>query len=252
MSGLIFIFIITLAVFALRLARAIEEQDEITKRLQSANEVRAALLENLRRSLEEEGIAVKIDLKQGVLRLTDRAIGFDRGSADPQPPANVGTVASVLLRVLPDYVACVAAPTEPLDTQARSDFCNRPGPGLPVQECTAEEDPDPKVDTVLIEGHTDSVPIHSWKFKDNLALSAARSSEVFRMMTEDCEPDLSRLRNRSGKPVMSVSGYGETRPIEEGDLEADANRRIDLRFLMELPQQEEVEPARATREELAS
>jgi chemotaxis protein MotB len=103
----------------------------------------------------------------------------------------------------------------------------------------------------LIEGHTDSVPIGAgFRYRDNLELSAARSAEVLRMM-RDCEPGLERLRNRGGMAVVSVSGYGETRLADPADPEAARNRRIDLRFLMELPEAEEPEPVAETREGLS-
>ncbi len=59
-------------------------------------------------------------------------------------------------------------------------------------------------------------------------------------MMVECEPELSGLLHRVGSPVLSVSGYGETRPVDRNHGEAGANRRIDSRFLMEPP---EVKPA---------
>jgi hypothetical protein len=54
-------------------------------------------------------------------------------------------------------------------------------------------------------------------------------------MMVGCEPELAGLTNQSRSPVISVSGYGETRPVDTDHRDADANRRIDLRFLMEPP-----------------
>lgn len=259
MSGLIFIFIITLAVFSLRLAEAQQRLDDTEKRLRSADAVRSELLAKLEKQLLDEGIQVEVDPVQGVLRLTDKAISFERGKAEPQPPENVGTVASVLLRVLPAYVASCVPPNDMLEVAAsRPAFCSMARDFAADRDCGSHQEDDPRVDTVLVEGHTDSVPIRQLsKYKDNLELSAARSSEVLRMMTDVCEPALRGLLNRSGAPVVSVSGYGETRPVDEQDREADVNRRIDLRFLMELPREEEQtlgepEPIEATREGLSS
>jgi chemotaxis protein MotB len=252
MSGLIFIFIITIAVFALRLAKTRAE-------LTNAEDVREAVVKSIADELKNEGIDVEVDLDQGVLRLTDRAIQFPRGQ--PKPLAdhhdNVGIVASVLLRVLRCYVHAEQPAEDARMSGHRLSYCQQNGDGRPAYRCP-DGSHGAKVDTVLIEGHTDSVPIGAAsRYTDNLDLSAARSAEVFRMMHQ-CEPQLPRLVNRTGSPVISVSGYGEMRPIDRADREADANRRIDLRFLMEPPKTDpehqagsEPQPVEETRRELS-
>lgn len=231
MSGLIFIFIITLAVFALRLAKTRAE-------LTNAKDVREQVVHSIAAELKKEGIDVEVDVEQGVLRLTDRAIQFPRGKSEPLPDhqSNVGVVASVLLRVLRCYVHEERQPMEDVHPRAgRQPYCQQNGDVAAPYRCP-DDARGAKVDTVLIEGHTDSVRVGSGsRYQDNLDLSAARSAEVFRMM-QQCEPRLLGLMNRSGSPAISVSGYGETRPIDRENREGDANRRIDLRFLMEPPQ----------------
>lgn len=246
MAGLIFVFIITLAVFSLRLART-------QKVLTDAREVRVGILLDLKKELEHAEIEVIVDLEHGVLSLTDKAIRFDRGASEPVPEhrSHVGRVANVLLRVLPRYVdSCVASGVLP-EPQRRPSHCVPDGVRPTPEDCASGSE-GPKVETVLIEGHTDSVPIGpGFRYRDNIELSAARSAQVLRMIQE-CEPEVAGLRNRGGMAVVSVSGYGETRPADP-DPEADRNRRIDLRFLMELPGSEpaEPEPVTETRQELA-
>lgn len=261
MSGLIFIFIITVAVFALRLAETRQSLAETREELTNSDEVKKQVIESIRSELEKEGIEVEVDPEQGVLRLTDRAILFERGAADPDSKyhANVGIVANVLLRVLRCHVhevgriaALALPPQHPSYCKARDQVAD--------SYVCPQERAGAKVNTVLVEGHTDSVPIKgSRRFKDNLDLSAARSAEVLRMMHQ-CEPELSGLTNRSNAPVISVSGYGETRPIDRQHPDADENRRIDLRFLMAPPEEStpspEIEvaapaPVEETRRELA-
>jgi len=244
MSGLIFVFIITVAVFALRLAKA-------TTDLTNAEAVRMQVVETLADELRKEGIDVMVDRQQGVLRLTDRAIRFPRGVSEPEADhhANVGVVASVLLRVLRCYVAAVTPIDELRPRATRPPYCAPGDAGAAPYRCGADT-AGAKVSTVLIEGHTDSVPIGAgFQFKDNLELSAARAAAVFRMM-QQCEPQLSGLINLSASPVLSVSGYGDTRPVDRDHREADANRRIDLRFLME-PPQVVPQPIEDTKRELA-
>lgn len=101
----------------------------------------------------------------------------------------------------------------------------------------------------MIEGHTDSVPIANG---DNLNLSAARSTQILRLFEQDA-PELSDFRNKSKKPVLSVSGYGATRPANPDDTTAPENRRIDIRFVMELPEKayaSEPPPVTETRREI--
>jgi len=56
---------------------------------------------------------------------------------------------------------------------------------------------------VLIEGHTDSIPIHG-KFDDNWALSVARATSIVRILTNDYQVDAHRV---------TASGRGEFYPV---------------------------------------
>ena len=80
--------------------------------------------------------------------------------------------------------------------------------------------------------------------KDNLDLSALRATSTFRELLK-VQPSLSEYRSPSDNRVLSVSGYGEHRPVarEEGESTErynQRNRRIDLRILMATPKSEEV------------
>jgi len=74
----------------------------------------------------------------------------------------------------------------------------------------------PEVRVVQVEGHTDSRGDDDF----NLELSQARSESVVRFLTEHGVA-ASRLR---------AKGYGETRPVDERDVEAawDRNRRVEF------------------------
>lgn len=95
------------------------------------------------------------------------------------------------------------------------------------------------IETVQIEGHTDTDRGRI----DNIELSTRRASATF-FAIRNAFPMILDHANVRGQPVMSVSGYGEMRPIEtnattEGKA---ANRRIDLRIIMYAPSTvEEVE-----------
>jgi chemotaxis protein MotB len=77
---------------------------------------------------------------------------------------------------------------------------------------------------VRIEGHTDSVPIHTSKFRSNWELSAARAIAIMEVMSDRFEIDSQRL---------AIAGYADTVPVAQNDsLEGRArNRRVDLVIL---------------------
>ncbi|MGA2185661.1 MAG: flagellar motor protein MotB [Bryobacteraceae bacterium] len=73
---------------------------------------------------------------------------------------------------------------------------------------------------VRLEGHTDSVPIHTEQYQSNWELSAARSIALMRLLTED------------GVPVdkLSIAGYANNAPADSNDTEEgrSRNRRVDV------------------------
>ncbi len=77
-----------------------------------------------------------------------------------------------------------------------------------------------------LEGHTDSVPIHTSRFRSNWDLSAARSIALLQMFTEQFGVPSERL---------SIAGYADTAPIAANDTEAGRarNRRVDIVILNE-------------------
>jgi len=78
---------------------------------------------------------------------------------------------------------------------------------------------------ILVEGHTDNVPIKNKKFKDNWELSAARAINVVRYFTEEL-PEGKRFDPK----VFEVIGYGEYKPIAPNDTAENRqkNRRIEV------------------------
>ena len=76
---------------------------------------------------------------------------------------------------------------------------------------------------ILVEGHTDSDPISTAQYADNMALSSARAGNVWRELV------------RCGLPPeeMASIGYGEYRPIAPNDSAANKskNRRVVITIL---------------------
>ena len=238
MVGVLFIFIIMLMVFALdfrsktdvqesavevarqvaaKLAELREEVHGEISTLDRAQEIRRQLLHDLQGQLRAEGLDVQVDEANGVLRLTENAVRFDSNRSDLGDAArgNVGKIARVLDRILPAYSAC------------------RAGDGAPA----CRDDLGSAIDTVFVEGHTDVTGPKDPGERDrrNWQLSAERSVNTYRALLTD-SPALHALRNHRGQEIVSVSGYSSTRPVDPGDgVDAFArNRRIDLRFVMEV------------------
>ena len=232
-SALIFVFIIMLAVFAYQLAN-------VTEDLTAADETRDRMLVEIATRLQDSGMRVEVLADQGVLRLSENSINFPSGSEAPasEHHQNVGLLAQAIAEVVPCYVS-----------RSRGEFMSRGDGNVPpycqspaapsTYECREETLPW-LLETLLIEGHTDDVPVASGRrFRDNLELSSIRAATVQRMIIE-CEPGVKYLRNTHDYPILSTSGYGATRPVSNSSEQTDetrrVNRRIDLRFLLEPPE----------------
>lgn len=75
--------------------------------------------------------------------------------------------------------------------------------------------------TVLIEGHTDNVPIKTNQFKDNWDLSTARATSIVRILTKDNSFDSNRI---------TATGRSEFHPVKPNDTVEGraANRRTEV------------------------
>lgn len=247
LSGLLFLFIITLVLFSLRLkdtqrdleaelARAkaeiaryerlqaeLEEQlrqlaeekvklEELIRQLTGGRAVRELLLLDLRQALLRHGTRVEVDLEHGILRLPEDVL-FPSGSAKLRPVGDrmLDRLAKALEEILPGYVW--------------------------NENATSSEFARTTVEAIFIEGHTDNVPVAADSpFEDNWELSTARAIKTYKAMLSHCE-ELDHFHNEFRSPLFSVSGYADRRPVasNESDEGRRLNRRIDLRFIMSPP-----------------
>ena len=76
---------------------------------------------------------------------------------------------------------------------------------------------------IVVEGHTDNIPINSVKFPSNFALSAGRAVSVTSVFLND--PNISMDR-------LSLRGYGEVRPEATNATRAGRarNRRVEIKI----------------------
>lgn len=95
------------------------------------------------------------------------------------------------------------------------------------------------IEAVQVEGHTDTVGDE----RSNMRLSARRAAAAFDEIVGD-RPGLLDFDNLRGQPVLSVAGYGKGRTIADEAQPGgkDANRRIDIRFIMYAPADEDSIP----------
>jgi chemotaxis protein MotB len=77
---------------------------------------------------------------------------------------------------------------------------------------------------VRLEGHTDSIPIHTAQFRSNWELSAARSIAMLELFSTHYNIPRSRL---------AIAGYADTAPKDSNDTEEGRahNRRVDIVIL---------------------
>jgi flagellar motor protein MotB len=170
----------------------------------------ASMLDGIQRELKARDIEVALDETKTVLRIPEQQLQFALGKYDiPSEQASHATaIGEALLSALsnPDHLSLL--------------------------------------DTVFIEGHTDSVP--SSKEMGNWGLSTYRAISLWNFWTikPGTVTELKSLRTRPidpsipTKPLISVSGYAETRsthqPFDAEKLPADRpeDRRIDIRFTL--------------------
>ena len=77
---------------------------------------------------------------------------------------------------------------------------------------------------VRLEGHTDSIPIHTARFRSNWVLSVARGVAMLELLTQ---------RYRIPEERLAVAGYGATAPVTSNQSAEgrSRNRRVDIVIL---------------------
>lgn len=205
MAGLLVIFILACAALLLRLAYMEERVSQNIDELKQASKTRAEILKEITMELERQGIRVEISDNDTVLRIPEQAFHFETGryevSSEHQDAAySIGQ-------------ALYAAITK----EQRWRY----------------------LDTVFVEGHTDSRTARNYRM-GNWELSALRAIALWKYWTQETPygTSLEELRNRDGKPLFSVSGYSATRRVAEQEDTEEAmrkNRRIDIRFTTRQP-----------------
>jgi flagellar motor protein MotB len=194
---------------------------------------RKAFMASLSAALEAEGVKSRAYPNNGLLRISVQNVVFPLGRADLQAESmqsfdRVGAVLEKALSCLkprstPVYKAPSAmAPFQGIACSAASEMAFECSPAFQ----------DLRLAAVQLEGHADARQLSGGHFKDNLELSSARAETLLRRL-QSCQPGLFNVGNGVGNPLLNVAAHSTQQPADKANPMSDANRRIELRFLLE-------------------
>ena len=202
---------------------AMRRPDPLEEYLSGVASSRRIALESLRDAIRAEfpDLEVVISSESDALRFQGEGL-FASGSTNLNATKRrvVERIAELLDQLLPCYS---------LGTRSEYDAACNPGFAI--------------VEAVQIEGHTDDVGSDVF----NIGLGSGRAVSTYGAMTSRVPALLDHL-NIDREPVLSIAGYGESRPVAPNDTAEGraTNRRIDLRFIMYSPaRSEEIDLIRA-------
>lgn len=214
MSALLVVFILAAVALIIELTQTQKKIERDIEQLKHAEQARRDILHEIRDELAKQNIEVLIADNDTVLRIPESTLAFASNSYDLPADENVRASVLIIGRVLH---AAINRPFNPSVTdKKRFDF----------------------LDTVFIEGHTDSVPTK--RIKGNWGLSTFRAISLWEYWGAELEvsPSFSEMSNAFGDKLFSVSGYAATRranDVEETREDRRENRRIDIRFTVKRP-----------------
>lgn len=213
MSGLLVIFLLAVVALILELTEKNQKIDEGIEELKKAEQARQSIINEVKTELQKMNIVVEIADNETVLRIPEKTLTFRSGDdkipKTKQKQEAVKNIGHVLHRaILRD---------------GRYAY----------------------LDTVFVEGHTDSDGI-KYRGKGNWGLSADRAISVWKawLNNDSLTPKFDEFKNHANQRLFSVSGYAATRRIELNefsDREKAKNRRIDIRFTVKRPKISQLE-----------
>lgn len=208
MSALLVIFILAAVMLIIELTEKTQNINADIQDLKNAEQARHDILHEVKDKLEARyNVKVEIAENDTVIRIPENTLTFARGKANiPQNDKVQEAVRNI---------------------------------GEVLQQAIIKNDRFQYLDTVFIEGHTDSRNIY-YKGKGNWGLSADRAIHVWQIWQDDLTvtPKLGNLKNSNNQKLFSVSGYAATRRIQEIEdtpNQRARNRRLDIRFTVKKP-----------------
>jgi flagellar motor protein MotB len=223
LSGLLILFVLASVVLMVELMEAKEELEnkkeaftQELKMLHMAEGVRKTILHEAADLLRQRGIQVTVSENETVISIPNDILGFDSAAfnINPQFEETALKIGEVLSMVI--------------NKEGREQY----------------------LDTIFIEGHTDSKNYYGVLGKGNWGLSTFRAISLWELWSKSLPShlNLAGINNKDGNPLFSVSGYAATRRMvvaELTDEDFGANRRIDIRFTIRRPSSEEYETVKS-------
>lgn len=220
MAALLVVFILAAVALIIELTQKQEQFTQDIQRLKNAEQARRDILHEIRDELAKQNVTVLIADNDTVLRIPESTLSFDSDEDelpdDPEVINSVRLIGEILHKAI----------------------------NQPFEESERQLQRFEYLDTVFIEGHTDS--LRSNRQKGNWGLSTFRAISLWEFWNEslDVTPPLGELENGYGNVLFSVSGYAATRRVNEEEITSEdrrSNRRIDIRFTVKRPELAEFE-----------
>lgn len=194
MSGVVAVVMLMLIVSVVQ--KQVAEREHLAERDRGEQAQRrqvTAMLNQMKTTFEQEGVAGLVSIDPGAGKVTLREGVFKSGSACIEPKARAAFV-QVEGRI--------------------GDYLRRTEGGQ-----------------IYVEGHTDNRPVKSavtdlhefcTVYDDNFTLSAARAREARRLLVGTSNDEIARR--------VIVAGFGDSRPLPGLAPDDQRNRRVELRF----------------------
>ncbi len=215
MSALLVVFILAAVTLIIELTEAQKKIEQDIEQLKHAEQARRDMLHEIRDELAKQSIVVLIADNDTVLRIPESTLAFASNSYELPADKSVRSSVLIIGEVLHSAINKSFNPN--ISDKRRFDY----------------------LDTVFIEGHTDSVPTK--RIKGNWGLSTFRAISLWEYWEAELKvsPGFAEMSNAFGDKLFSVSGYAAMRRVNEVEQTRDnrrENRRIDIRFTVKRPQ----------------
>lgn len=225
MVGILFIFIIMIAYFALQVKEDDKKVNPLLIYIDRGEQDRQGIAERIAEDLRRNNIDAQVSSKNpGVVTLRGSGL-FERGQFQVDSLPGSREKIEYISDVLAKHTKC---------------FIYDATRDLTAAPCNNKDLI--FLESMYLEGHTDNIPSGNLAegITNNLELSAKRATNTYTAIVNK-NLILKTYKNPDNEQVLSVSAYGEQRPMATNDTESGraANRRIDIRFVMWVPKSKE-------------
>jgi flagellar motor protein MotB len=219
MSALLVVFILAAIALIIELTQTQKIIQRDIEELRNAENARRKILYEIKDDLASQNIIVEIADNDTILRIPESTLAFDSGSDEIPDDEDIQRSVTAIGMALHQ---AINKPFSDTNDKMRFKY----------------------LDTVFIEGHTDSVPLN--RMKGNWGLSTYRAISLWEYWGQHLElsPNFNDMMNAFGQKLFSVSGYADSRrvqTVEDSPEQRRRNRRIDLRFTVKRPSIVELE-----------